>query len=136
DSSGNSRKPDHEAINAMLNDELQPLLAEMADKFDPSINVPNTPDGVGLTPMCQRVAGWRETAWTEAEALANASDPVAFAAVSQSIQASAAAEAESLVLSDPYTPTDATPTPAARYLYCMLHHNDPAPTAYPWGTPT
>jgi hypothetical protein len=130
---GTSRKPDHEAINAMLNDELAPLLAEMADKFDPSINPPSTPGGLGLTALYQLVEGWRETAWTEAELLANASNPLAFWVVANTIQASAAAEAESLVASNGYNGVNETQ--AGRYTYCMAHHNDPAPSAYPWGTP-
>jgi uncharacterized protein DUF5995 len=131
---GNSRKPDHEAINAMLNDELAPLLAEMADKFDPNINPPSTPDGVGLTALYQLVEGWRESAWSEAEALANSADLPTFWAVAQSIQASAAAEAQSLVASNTYD--GVTDSPASRYAYCMAHHNDMAPMAYPWGMPT
>ncbi len=134
DANGNSRKPDHEAINAMLNDELAPLLAEMADKFDPNINPPSTPDGVGLTALYQLVEGWREPAWTAAEALADAPAAATWWAVAQSIQASAAAEAETLVASNLYN--GITESPASRYAYCMAHNNDLAPMAYPWGFPT
>ena len=130
---GSSRKPDHEAINAMLNDELTPLIAEMADKYDPAISPPSTPDGVGLTALMQLVQGWRETAWDEAQQLANAADLGTFQAVAQSIQASAAAEAQALVASDGYN--GITTTAAGRYNYCMAHHNDLAPMAYPWGMP-
>ena len=130
---GTSRKPDHEAINAMLNDELAPLLAEMADKYDSAINPPSTPLGVGLAAMFQLVSGWRETAWNEAQQLAAAADLPTFNAVAQSIQASAATEAQSLVASSGYGLTSSY---ASRYSYCMAHHNDAAPAAYPWGLPT
>ena len=131
---GTSRKADHEAINAMLNDELAPLLAEMADKFDPALNPPATPNGVGLTALYQLVESWRESAWSEAEALANSADLPTFQAVVQSIQASAAAEAQSLVASNGYN--GVSNSYPSRYAYCMAHHNDTAPMAYPWGMPT
>lgn len=131
---GTSRKADHEAINEMLNSELEPLLAEIADKFDPTINPPATPYGVGLTALYQLVEAWRETAWTEAEALASSADLGAFWATAQSIQANAAAQAQSLVSSNGYNGVSTSyPT---RYAYCMAHHNDAAPMAYPWGMPT
>ena len=131
---GTSRKADHEAINAMLNDELAPLLAEMADKFDPSINPPSTPYGVGLTALYQLVEAWRESAWTEAEQLASAKDLPTFWAVAQSIQANATAQAQALVASNGYN--GITTSYPSRYAYCMAHHNDLAPLAYPWGMPS
>lgn len=131
---GSSRKADHEAINAMLNSELEALLAEIADKFDPTINPPATPAGVGLTALYQLVEGWRETAWTEAEALANSADLPTFWATAQSIQDNAAAQSEAILAASGYDGvTNSYPT---RYAYCMAHHNDVAPMAYPWGMPT
>jgi len=131
---GSSRKPDHEKVNEFLNDEVNALLVEMAGRFDPSLNPPATPGGVGLDALMQLLIGWREQAWNEAQALADAPDAASRQAVYDSIQQSAAAEAQTLVLAESYTLS--TETPASRYAYCMTHHNWRTNVAYPWGFPT
>jgi len=137
DGNGNSRKPDHEAVNRFLDAELDPLLAEMAGRFDPSLSLPATPYGLGDQALMQLLVDWRENAWTEAQALADAPDAAARALVYNSIQASAAAEAQVLVQTDAYTPLGlGGETPASRYSYCQAHKYWRTNVAYPWGFPS
>jgi len=131
---GSSRKTDHEAVNTFLDDEVNALLVEMAGRFDPSLNPPATPDGIGIDALMQLLIGWRENAWNEAQALADAPDAATRSAIYNSIQQSAAVEAQTLVAADSYTLS--TETPASRYAYCMTHHYWQTNVAYPWGYPT
>jgi len=131
---GTTRKPDHDKVNQFLNAELQQLLAEDGARFDAGIN-PNmvTPYGIGYTALFQTLAVWREQAWRNAEALTNAPTPAARALVAQQIETTAAAEAQSIVTATRYiAPLTNT---SSRDAYCAVHHGDPAPMAYPWGTP-
>jgi hypothetical protein len=132
---GSTRKPDHDKVNQFLNAELQQLLAEEGARFDPATypNI-NTPYGIGYTGLFQTLAVWREQAWRNAEALTDAPTAADRAIVAQQIEASAAAEAQSLVVADAYVPP--LTNSSGRDAYCAVHYWDAAPLAYPWGTPT
>lgn len=101
---GSSRKPDHDQINRMLNRVVQPLVAELADRYDPSIERMQTPYGVGYTGLMQVLLAWRENAWRAAEQLVAAPDAAARARVAAGIEESAAASARALVAQSAYTP--------------------------------
>jgi hypothetical protein len=133
DANGNSRKPDHEAVNTFLDDEVNAVLVEDAGRFDPNINPPSTPDGIGDDALMQLLIGWRENAWNEAEALADAPDPAARGLVYDSIQQSAAQEAQALVAADSYSLS--SETAASRAAYCMANRYWTTNVAYPWGFP-
>lgn len=136
DANGNSRKPDHEAVNKFLDDEVSALLAEMSSRFDTSVAMPSTPYGVGVDALMQLLIGWRETAWNEAQQLADAPNSAARALVYDTIQQSAAAEAQALVQAEAYTPlVPGSETAASRYAYCMANHYNQPTQAYPWGFP-
>ena len=67
---GTSRKPDHDRVNQILNRVTDDLIAEIARRFDPTIedaNLPTTLDDFGLF---QLIVSWREAAWRHAELLA------------------------------------------------------------------
>jgi Family of unknown function (DUF5995) len=117
---GTSRKHDHDAINAMLNRVVGPLLTEEAQRFDPTIDDASTPYGISYTALMQLLVGWRETAWRNAELLVSAPNAKARALVAQQIETYAATTARSLVLSNSYLPVG--PTSAARDTYCASHH--------------
>lgn len=101
---GSSRKPDHDQINQMLNRVVQPLVAELAARFDPSIERMRTPYGVGYTGLMQALLAWRENAWRAAEQLVAAPDAAARARVAAGIEESAAATARAIVAQTAYTP--------------------------------
>jgi hypothetical protein len=128
---GSSGKPDYDVVEQWLYDDTAPLLAEAAQRFDPTIDDTNNPLVVDLT--FQMVSGWRENAWRNAEALAAAPDAAARALVAQNIEAEANATAQSLLQSFAVTPL--TESNATRDAYCAIHNGDTAPVAYPMGTP-
>lgn len=132
---GTTRKPDHDKVNEFLNDEVAQLLAEAAARFDPSVwpNI-STPYGVGVTGLFQTLEAWRELAWRNAEALADAPTPADRALVAQQIEAGAAAQAQAIVVADAYVPP--LTTSASRDAYCATNNGAAAPMAYPWGQPS
>jgi hypothetical protein len=100
---GTSRKLDHDRVNVMLNQVVEPLIAEEAARFDPSIRtLPPTPYGVGYTGLMQMLLAWREVAWRHAELLAAAPDDAARARVAAQIELYAATNATALVATTRY----------------------------------
>ena len=66
---GSSRKPDHDRVNVFLNRVTDDLYAEIARRFDPTIDdadLPGTADDAGVF---QLIPTWREIAWRNAERL-------------------------------------------------------------------
>ena len=116
---GTSRKVDHDRIDVMLNGVVEPLLAEQADRFDPTMRVPWTPYGVGYTGLMQMLQAWRESAWRHAELLATAPDGPARAAVAQVIEQEAALNARAIVAATRFTPP--LTSTAARDRFCAAH---------------
>ena len=131
---GQSRKPDHNKVNQFLNTVLQPLLAELATRFDSSIVTINTPYGVGYTGLFQTLAAWREMAWRNGELLANATTPTARALALQEIETYAATQALAIKTANSYVPP--LTTSVSRDAYCSAHNGDPPPLGYAFGTPS
>jgi hypothetical protein len=82
---GTSRKPDHDAYNRRLAALYQPVLAEVASRFDP------TADDVEVGSVDNEAAffilqSWREGVWRNAERLVNAKTPQERADVARSIE--------------------------------------------------
>ncbi len=69
-SDGTSGKSDFDAVERWLNDDTAPLLAEAAQRFDPTIDDTNNVLVDYLS--FQMVSAWRENAWRNAELLAAA----------------------------------------------------------------
>jgi Family of unknown function (DUF5995) len=129
---GQSRKPDHDKVDQFLNTVLQPLLEELAARFDSSIIHIETPYGVGYTGLFQTLAVWREQAWRNGELLANATTPEARAVALQEIETYAATQALTIKTANSYVPPLTNST--ARDAYCAAHNGDPPPTSYAFGT--
>jgi Family of unknown function (DUF5995) len=128
---GHSRKPDHDKVDEFLNTVVQPLLAELAARFDPNtINIV-TPFGVGYTGLFQTLAAWRELAWRNAELLVAAPTPAARAAVLQEIEDTAAAQAVLIRTANSYAPP--LTTSSSRDSHCAAHNADPPPMTYAFG---
>lgn len=131
---GQSRKPDHDKVDQFLNTVVQPLLTELAARFDPNtINIV-TPYGVGYTGLFQTLAAWRELAWRNAELLVAAPTTAAKALVLQEIEAAAATQATVIAVGNSYAPPLITSAP--RDAFCAANHNRPPPMAYAFGTPS
>jgi hypothetical protein len=128
---GSSRKPDFVAVEQWLYTATEPLLAELAARFDPAADDANDPFGLSYLTLFQVVSGWREAAWRNAEALVSAPTPAARALVAESIEAEAVAGAQTLLSSQSYAPPLTSSGP--RDLWCAEHRGDSPPLPYDFG---
>ncbi len=105
---GSSRKPDHDKVNEFLNLVIQPLFAEAAARFDPSVDDAQV-QGTTMdeTATAQMLFAWREQAWRNAEALVNAPTPEARAHVEAEIERVAALESNLIVAATSYSSLNA-----------------------------
>ncbi|MEO3743625.1 DUF5995 family protein [Plantactinospora sp. B5E13] len=126
---GSSRKPDHDRVNEILAQLVDPLLAELIARYD------RAGFDVGIPPdlVLGMLVGWREQAWRNAVRLTNARNPFTRAIVEFDIESSAVATAAGLATLTSYLPPVTGPGPRAAY--CAAHHADPPPVAYPFGLP-
>ena len=131
---GQSGKADFDKANQFLNDASAAMMAELAARFDPTVDDSNDPLGVSYGTIMQMLTGWRENAWRNAEALVNAPNPAIRAAVAADIESRASAVANLVLLTQSYTPP--LTSTASRDAYCAVHKGDAAPIAYPFGMPT
>ncbi len=116
---GSSRKADHDKVNEFLNRVSEPLLAEAAARFDPTMDDAQTPYALTYTAVFQQLAAWREVAWRNAERLVTASDAESRARVAQEIEDYAAAMARDIVTRSSYSTTMSSS--AARDAFCATH---------------
>jgi uncharacterized protein DUF5995 len=117
---GTSRKPDHNKVNVILNHVEGPLIAEIAQRLDPSVDDVGAPGTLDETALLQLLFAWREDAWRNAERLAAAPTAADRALVASSIEDQAAAEAATIMRSNAYAPL--VESSAARDAYCAVHH--------------
>lgn len=101
---GRSRKTDHDKVDVMLNGVVQPLLAEAAERYDPEIEMIQTPYGAGHAGLLQLLFAWRESAWRQAELLVRAPDEASRARVAAAIEANALANAKAIEATTGYVP--------------------------------
>jgi Family of unknown function (DUF5995) len=120
---GSSRKPDHDRVDEILNHVFEPILAEIARRFDPTIDDTNLPTSLDDATLFQILVAWREKAWRNAEEIAAAPTPAARDLVVAQIENDAATEARTIVATTAYPPL--LNGSAARDGYCAIHHNDP-----------
>ena len=69
---GSSRKPDHDRVNEFLNRVTDDLYAEIARRFDPTIDDTDLPGTADDAALFQIIPTWREIAWRNAERLVSA----------------------------------------------------------------
>jgi hypothetical protein len=116
---GSSRKPDHDAVNQILNQVITPLIDEIAAHYDPSVR---TVSGIGSLSdflTFQALPAWREEAWRNAERLASAPDAATRAAIGAAIEQSAADKATALLTLTRYMPPVTSSAP--RDAFCATH---------------
>src|SRR5215218_1592337 len=116
---GTSRKPDHDRVNEILNRVTDDVIAEIARRFDPTIDDGNPPTTLDDFVLFQLVVSWRETAWRHAELLAQAATPEARDQVAQEIERYAASQASAIRTATSYAPLSGGST--ARDAYCAAH---------------
>jgi hypothetical protein len=115
---GSSRKTDHNRVNRFLNRVTDDLYAEIARRFDPTIDDLNLPTTIDEAALLQIIVGWRELAWRNAERLVSARSDWARASVAASIESLAATEADLLRLTFGYGLLGSS---ASRDAFCMAH---------------
>lgn len=88
---GQSRKPDHDAVNDVLAAAYQPVIDAISSRYDPLLTITNASwDPVEDIGALEMVRGWREEVWRNAERLIAAKDDAARATVAQQIRDDAA----------------------------------------------
>ncbi|MGH2683873.1 MAG: DUF5995 family protein [Actinomycetota bacterium] len=117
---GSSRKPDHDQVNQFLNRVTQPVIAELARRFDPTVDDGNVAGTYDETATLQLVVAWREQAWRNAELLVNAPTAIVRALVEQQIETDAYLKAVALEAATGYGLFDSS---AARDAYCAANWN-------------
>jgi hypothetical protein len=117
---GSSRKRDHDRVNEFLNRVTDDLYAEIARRFDPTIDDGDLPGTADDAALFQIIPSWREIAWRNAERLVSARSEEERAGVAASIEAYAASQAEAIRLASGYGPLRNS---AARDAYCSIHHD-------------
>jgi Family of unknown function (DUF5995) len=115
---GSSRKTDHDRVNVFLNRVTDDLYAEIARRFDPTIDDTNLPGTADDTGVFQLIPTWREVAWRNAERLVAAATPEERGRVADSIEAYAASQAATIRQSQGYVLTQNS---SARDAYCAAH---------------
>jgi hypothetical protein len=129
---GSSRKPDYVAVEKWLYTATEPLIAEIAARFDPTADDATDEQGLSNLALFQMVSAWREGAWRNAEALVSAPTAEARALVAASIEEGATASARTLLATQSYTPLLSSSAPRDRW--CEEHHDDDPPLPYDFGT--
>lgn len=128
---GVNGKADYDAVEKWLYDATAPLIAELAQRFDPTADDAGDPFGLSNWTLFQMVSAWREAAWRNAEALVSAPTPEARALVAASIEASANAAAQSILAGTAYLPLVSSTT--ARDKWCSVHNGDAPPLPFDFG---
>ena len=94
---GESRKPDHQKMNEVLNEAFEQVVREISDRFDPITGL----ETYRLSPATdyfgvELVRVWREGVWRNAERLVNASSDAEREQVAQQIHTQAALSAQAI----------------------------------------
>jgi hypothetical protein len=116
---GTSRKADHDRVNQILNRVTDDVIAEIARRFDPTIDDGNAPTTLDDLVLFQSVVSWRETAWRNAELLALAPTSQARERVAQQIEGYAESQANGIRAATQYLPLSGGS--ATRDAYCATH---------------
>jgi hypothetical protein len=117
---GSSRKPDHDAVNQILNMVITPLLDEIAATYDPAVRaVPGLPASLDDFLTFQLLPQWRQEAWDNAVALASAPDATARTTIANAIERAAVTKAQALLALTRYNPP--LTSSADRDAYCGTH---------------
>jgi Family of unknown function (DUF5995) len=96
---GESRKPDHDKANAVLNAGYEPVVEAVRRRYDPILSLTNSSwhpidDVAGL----EVVRAWRELVWRNAERLVNTDSPAERTQVARQIELNAALQAQLIAL--------------------------------------
>jgi hypothetical protein len=115
---GTSRKTDHDRVNQFLNRVFEPVIEELARRFDPTADNANLPTYIDNIVTFQVIPAWREAAWRNAERLATARTMLAYQTALREMEVYAASTAMLIRRLIAYLPTQ---TSAPRDAYCAAN---------------
>ncbi len=104
DAEGRSRKDDHDAENAILDDAFSDVVHEVSDRYDPLTATETWRLSPASDYVLEMVRLWREGVWRNAERLVNAKTPEERQAVADQIHQQAALSARMIIASTPAPP--------------------------------
>lgn len=128
---GASAKPNFDRVDRLLNSVTTPLVAELSARLDPTMDDTDLPVSLDAIAVGNVMFGWREQAWRNAELL---SSPLTRGLTTAAIETNSIAQAAVYKTALGHVPP--VRTRVERDTWCAAHHADPAPLAYPFGTPT
>lgn len=128
---GASAKPNFDRVDRLLNSVTTPLVAELSARLDPTMDDTDLPVSLDAVAVGNVMFAWREQAWRNAELL---SSPLTRGLTTAAIETNSIAQAAGYKTTLGYAPP--VRTRVERDTWCAAHHADPAPLAYPFGTPT
>ena len=117
---GLGSKADHDRVDEILNRIADDVVAEIARRFDPTIDDGELPTAIDNVALFQTIASWREVAWRHAELLASAATGEERAAVAQRIEEYATSQARAIKALSAYPPLSGGS--GARDAYCAANH--------------
>lgn len=104
--SGESAKPDYDAVNALLADVQEPMLAAASERLDPTVGRFRVPAfDFGSEEVAGLLATWRSEAYRNAEALIEAPTPAARREVAATIERDAESRGRTLAAATSYALT-------------------------------
>lgn len=127
-----SHKPDYDRVNAVFVETIDPLVAELASRFDPQIGLLGAAGQAGPAGFVALEAAAREDVWREAEELTDAPNALARSVVAGAIHRRAAAHASLMLATNAYHPP--VTNTQGRDAFCLQHHNHAAPQPYRFGS--
>lgn len=130
---GSTEKINYDRVDKLLNQVTLPLIAELSARLDPSMNDTASPFYLDVIATGNVMYAWREQAWRNAELIA-AEPALTRPLVTATIDANSITQANTYATTLAYTPP--LTSRDSRDAFCARHHDDPAPQAYPFGTPT
>jgi hypothetical protein len=130
---GVSMKPNFDRVNQLLNSVSVPLVKELAARLDPSMDDSSLPYYLDAVATGNLLFTWREQAWRNAELLSS-STSLTRPLVASTIETNSVTQATAYATTLAYAPP--VLTGVDRDVWCAAHHDDPAPAAYPFGTPS
>lgn len=116
---GSTKKADHDAYNQRLRALYKPMLAELARRFDETIDDYDAPGtSIDDDTIFKILEFWRETTWQNATRLTDASSDAERRQVAQSIEEYANTQAQLIIAGSAYLPGESS---AARDAQCAEH---------------
>jgi hypothetical protein len=115
---GSAEDPDFRLFSAVIESRAEPVIADLARRFDPALAAADVPLSLGRVTFRRLIAAWRDEAWRNGVALRDARGR-ARAAVARRIENVAELRAKAIVAATEYVPL--VQSSRSRDAYCEAH---------------